>query len=120
MRGRRDRAQGLHGALTPVPRRGRRLRARGDLDQDIGRLRAAAEADVTSLKPYHKGDFEARLTLPVPSGSWPEQVVFVIGVAQAIGRGWTLCGDIDRDVDLATDKLRFQGLTFANLTFERP
>ena len=85
----------------------------------FGRVRDAIEANLQSLKPYHKGGFEACLTVPVPSGRWPEQVVFVIGVAQATGRGWTLTGDIESDVDLLTDDLRFPGLTFANLTHSR-
>lgn len=85
----------------------------------LGRFRKVVETDITSLKANHKGGFEACMKVPVPPGIWSEQVVFVVALAQAFGRAWVLCGDVQSEIDLTTSEIGISGLEFASLNFER-
>ena len=85
----------------------------------LSRFSRAVEAAIISLKPHRDGGFEASITLHVAAGSWPEQVVSIIGVAQTFGRGWALTGNVEEAVDMTAHDFQVPGLRFAWLTLER-
>lgn len=81
----------------------------------LKRLAALIEFELAELSPHHDGGYIASLKASVPENTWPEQVVAVIELAEAFGRGWTLRGPIDWGLDMAATEFSVSGLTFASL-----
>lgn len=75
--------------------------------------------EVQSLKPYHKGGYEAVLAVAVHPGDWALQALHLISLAQTFGRGWYLTGEILEVVDMTTTDFSFPGLSFAWLTLSK-
>lgn len=85
----------------------------------LDRFCKIVKANIADLQPYHKGEFEARLTEEIPSSNWHEQVVFVLALAQTFGHGWHLGGDIGENIDMSASELKRPGLTFTKLYCSR-
>ena len=82
----------------------------------VNRLLKIVPAEPVGLDPYFKGGYEARLTIRVPPTAWPEQVYFVIGLAQDFGYGWEIAGHVSDDLSLHGAKFKIPGLVSATLT----
>lgn len=68
-----------------------------------------------STEPYAKGGTDAILTLQLPDAPWSEQMMELIRTAQYLGFGWYISGNIDEEISLTCEKLRFTGIRWANI-----
>ena len=73
--------------------------------------------DVQTLEPYHKGGYQAALTIAVRPDGWASQVLYLIALGQTFGRGWCLSGAILEELDMTTTDCCVSGVSFAHLTF---
>ena len=60
-----------------------------------------SETDCSSEKvePYHKGGFVCSFTISNEALDWAQAIFHALAIAQKIGRGWMLSGDITEELD---------------------
>ena len=85
----------------------------------LGRVFKRLEADLERLEPYHKGGYEANLTITVPDGTWSDRVFYIICAAQSLGAAWYLGGRVEEELNMTADHFSIPGLTFAWLSYRR-
>lgn len=69
----------------------------------------------TNIQPYHKGGFICSISISSSFGSWPETVLSTINIAQLIGRGWLLTGDINSDLEMWSNESPIVGVKNINV-----
>ncbi|WP_420345380.1 hypothetical protein [Pelagibius sp.] len=85
----------------------------------LKRLAALITFDMSELSPHHDGSYIARLKATVPEGTWPEQVVAAIDLAQTFGYGWDLDGHIAEELSMHAARFSVSGLVSASLLLSR-
>ena len=92
----------------------------GDRGAVVVQNRLSRAYDLTAVKRevYHKGGHQLFMEQDI-AGDWPLAVIDAIGLAQRVGYGWALSGDIRTSLDMTTTRLRESGATFATLLMER-
>ena len=89
----------------------------------IGRVRERVGAEFQAPLPYFKGGFEARADIAVPpvssTFSWPEAVLDALRLANALGNGLYISGDLDCDVSIGLKHFSVSGLIFIEIQLNR-
>jgi len=57
------------------------------------------EALNVKIEPYHKGGFTCTFDTSCEIDQWSDVVLYAIALAQSIGRGWLLSGDIRQGLE---------------------
>ncbi|MES9980562.1 MAG: hypothetical protein ABW107_17660, partial [Candidatus Thiodiazotropha sp. 6PLUC5] len=52
-----------------------------------------------SVEPYHKGGFVCTFEITSNAQNWSEVVIESLSLAQRVGRGWVLYGNIENEID---------------------
>ena len=75
----------------------------------------AVEHSSEKIEPYHKGGFVCSFNTCASAVKWPEIVLESLSFAQAIGRGWVLTGDIQRELDAWSNESTVVGVQSIHL-----
>ncbi len=85
----------------------------------VSRLNKLISADLTKLEKYHKGGTKALLQKDLSETHWPDAYLAGISVAQSFGRGWTVCGCANEELDLIGEDFSVSGIVWAHLHMSR-
>lgn len=77
------------------------------------------QPEIARVEPYHKGGFVLAIDAAVPSASWPDAVVKLLGQAQQLGRGWELFGSILEELDAWSTSSSVAGVQAIHLQCQR-
>ncbi len=77
--------------------------------------RLAAESDTLKIEAYPKGGFTCSIRMSPKSDKWSDIVLESLKLAQAIGRGWVLTGDICNELDVWSNEPKVAGVKSIHL-----
>lgn len=72
--------------------------------------KASGEYADLKIESYHKGGFVCSFTMPLVTTSWPDAILETLLKAQMVGRGWTISGDIDKELDAWSNETAMPGI----------
>lgn len=70
------------------------------------------------VEPYSKGGFVCTFRLTPNGETWPDVVVESFSLAQNLGRGWLLSGDIKNEIDAWSNDSSVSGVRNIHLVIE--
>ena len=77
--------------------------------------RFISELDINTnsskVEPYHKGGFICTFDSDITFPSWQDNIFLALQLAQKVGRGWILTGDINNEVDAWSNDSSISGVT---------
>lgn len=86
------------------------------------KVQAQVVRDFTDIKidDYHKGGHVVTFDISHEFEAWQAVVCDVIGCAQRMGRGWSISGFIDEELDLISNDLSIPGIKMVSCFCARP
>ncbi len=85
----------------------------------ISRLNSKVPGELFQLEKYPKGSTSAQLAMDLPPISWASTVLYCLQMAQSFGRGWTIFGSIENEINLFTNVLSVSSIEWAHLWTSR-
>lgn len=72
----------------------------------------------SNIEPYPKGRFVCAFEVASSKSSWAEVVVESLALAQKVGRGWELNGNIEEEIDAWSNDSSVNGVKNIHLMVE--
>jgi len=87
------------------------------LHKVIARLETNCSSE--KVEPYHKGGFVCSFSTSTETSSWSQSIFQALSMAQKIGRGWVLTGDITEELDAWSNESSVVGVQNIHLVVEQ-